>query len=45
MGELIRSTSFFFFKVNDELDKMGRIEFKFIIYITDVKRTLDEVWK
>lgn len=44
MGELIRSTSFFF-KVNDELDKMGRIEFKFIIYITDVKRTLAEAWK
>lgn len=43
MGELI--WLIFFFKVNDELDKMGWIEFKFIIYIIGVKRIFYEVWK
>lgn len=41
----INTIDILFFKVNDKMDKMGRTDFNFIIYITDVKRTLAEAWK
>lgn len=43
--QLIRSTLFFCLKINDKLEKLGRIDFKFIFYITDVERTLDGAWE
>lgn len=42
---IIRSTLFFCLKINDKLEKLGRIDFKFIFYITDVERTLDGAWE